>query len=98
MCAPADGAAACDPKADLGQGAPGRTGWVENGRQSLLSAAVLFPLSYGCFRTALSNQDQPQSHEAPRDGIIGFGGGGRNRSTSRIPSSETQAISQNASM
>ena len=37
-------------------------------------------------------------HEAPRDGIIGFGGGGRSRSTSRIPSSEIQAISQNASM
>ena len=44
------------------------------------------------------NQDRPQIHEAPRDGISGFGGGGRSRSTSRIPSSETQAISQNASM
>jgi hypothetical protein len=48
--------------------------------------------------TGLSNQDQRQIHEAPRDGISGFGGGGRSRSTSRMPSSETQAISQNASM
>src|SRR6516162_8645718 len=46
--------------------------------------------------TGSSNQGQPQIHQAPRDGIIGFGGGGRSRSTSRIPSSEIQAINQNA--
>src|SRR5271163_5112753 len=74
------------------------TAHVESGRQSLLSDAVLSRYVTAACWTGLSNQDHPQIHEAPRDGISGFGGGGRSKSTSRIPSSEIQAISQNASM
>ena len=81
-----------------GQGAPEkRVGWKTAANHCCRTLCFSRCVT-AAWWTGPSNQDQPQVHVAPRDGISGFGGGGRSRSTSRIPSSETQPISQKASM
>src|ERR1700745_2075684 len=84
-----------DPKPTSGR-APLRNG--SGGKRPPITAVgrCAFPAELGPLTgPGRPTKDQSQIHVAPRDGISGFGGGGRRRSTSRIPSSEIQAINQN---
>jgi hypothetical protein len=53
---------------------------------------------WSIYMTPLAGHERRRIHGMLRGGVSGFGGGRRRSSTSRMPSSETQATSQNASI